>query len=74
MIEAVHFNDCKPENKNIVLPNKNENRIKIFIGNKWVYKGKEEIISDLVDGKYFIMDTHFDTVSEQLNTSTHLII
>jgi hypothetical protein len=70
MIEAVHFNDCKPENKNIVLPNKNEKRIKIFSGNKWVYKGKEEIISDLVDGKYFIMDAHYDNVSEQLNTST----
>ena len=70
MIEAVHFNDCKPENKNIVLPNKNENRIKIFSGNKWVYKIKDDIINDLVDGKYFIMDTHYDSVSNKLKSET----
>jgi len=70
MIEAVHFNDCKPENKNIVLPNKNENRIKIFSGNKWVYKIKDDIINDLVDGKYFIMDTHYDSISNKLKSET----
>ena len=70
MIEAIHFNDAKPENKNIVLPNKNDNKIKIFTGNKWVYKKKDDIINDLVDGKYFIMDTHYDTVSPKLNSHT----
>ena len=70
MIEAIHFNDAKPENKNIVLPNKNDNKIKIFTGNKWVYKKKDDIINDLVDGKYFIMDTHYDTVSPKLNSQT----
>ena len=33
LIEEVHFNDQKPENKNIVLRlNKNDNKIKIFTG------------------------------------------
>jgi hypothetical protein len=70
MIEAVHFNDDKPENKNIVLPNKNDNKIKVFTGNKWIYQDKEETISDLVDGKYFILDSHYDDESINLNAQT----
>ena len=70
MIEAIHFNDDKPENKNIVIPNKNDNKIKIFTGDKWVYKIKDDVISDLVDGKYFIMDKYYDNVQPKLNTNT----
>jgi hypothetical protein len=60
MVEAIHFNDNKPENKNIILPNKRDNKIQIFRNNKWVYKTKDEVISDLIDGKYFIMDAYYD--------------
>jgi len=60
LIEQVHFNNKKPENKNIVLPNKKENKIKIFSGDKWIYKNKCDVINDLVDGKYFILDTHYE--------------
>ena len=42
MIEYVHFNNEKPENKNIVLANKNDNKIKIFSQGKWVYRNKNE--------------------------------
>ena len=58
MIEAIHFNDEKPENKNIMLPNKKENLVKVYEGNKWVYKNKNETITDLVDSKYTIIDDH----------------
>ena len=60
MIEAVHFNDKKPENKNISLTNKKDNLIKIFKDNKWVYQGKEETIHSLVDGKYNILDAFYE--------------
>ena len=60
MIEAVHFNDKKPENKNISLTNVRDNKIKVFTGNKWVYKNKDETINELVDGKYYILDTYYD--------------
>ena len=59
MIEAVHFNDNKPENKNIKFTNKRDNKIKIFSKDKWIYKNKDETISDLMDGKYFILDSHY---------------
>ena len=60
MIEAIHFNDEKPENKNIMLPNKKENLVKVYEGNKWVYKNKNETITDLVDSKYTIIDDHYE--------------
>ena len=34
MIEAVHFNDERPENKNIALTNKKDNKIMVFKNNK----------------------------------------
>ena len=64
MIEAVHFNNDKPENKNILLPNKKDNKMKVFSGDKWVYKDKNETLNDLMDGKYFIMDTHYETICD----------
>lgn len=69
MIEAVHFSNNKPENKNIVIPNKKEDRLKVFTGDKWIYKSKDQLISDLVDGKYFILDTHYENVCNSLSSS-----
>jgi len=59
-IEQVHFNSNKPENQNICISNKKENIIKVFTGNKWVYQDKEQVLNDLVDGKYFILDNHYE--------------
>jgi hypothetical protein len=67
MIEEVHFNDNKPENKNISLSNMRDNKIKIFSDNKWVYKDKDETISDLVDGKYYLLDSHYKVQEESKN-------
>ena len=57
---SVQFNDEKPEIKNIMLPNKKENLLKVYEGDKWVYKNKLETISDLVDSKYNIIDDYND--------------
>jgi len=67
MIEQVHFSEDKPENKNISLTNSRDNKMKVFIGDKWVYKNKDDIIHDLMDGKYFIMDNHYESMCDNLN-------
>ena len=41
--------------------------MKVFTGDKWIYKNKEEIIHDLMDGKYFILDSHYETICDNLN-------
>jgi hypothetical protein len=65
LIEYVHFSETKPENKNIALTNKNDNKIKIFSDNKWVYKNKDETINELMDGKYFILDSFYETCGDK---------
>ena len=67
MIEEVHFSDDKPENKNIELTNSRDNKLKVFTGDKWIYKNKEETINDLLDGKYFILDSHYENICEDFN-------
>ena len=70
LIEYVHFSSDRPENKNIVLTNKNDNKIKIFSQGKWVFRNKNETISNLVDEKYYLLDTHFDITKDSLDPKT----
>ena len=67
MIEKIHFNDEKPENKNIALTNKKDNKIKVFNNNKWSYRNKDEVLHDLIDGKYFILDNYYEDKFKKLN-------
>lgn len=73
LIKEVHFNDNKPENKNILLTNKNDNKVKVFSGNKWIYQNKNETLDKLVDGKYFILDNHFESVSDSLGNKNKTV-
>ena len=57
----------KNQNQNISYPNKKENKIKIFTEGKWVYRNKNDAICDLVDENIFILDSHYESVCEQLN-------
>ena len=69
MIEAVHFNDNKPENKNISLSNIRDNKVKIYSEKGWVYKDKIETINDLVEGKYFILENFYETNTNDLENN-----
>jgi len=62
LIEAIHFNNDKPENKNVILPNLNKNILKIKKDEKWVHKNKEFILLDLIDSKYLMLDDHFNLI------------
>jgi len=67
LIEDIHFNDAVPENKNIVYPNKKENKVKIYKDDKWSYEDKKYIINDLIDDKYNIIEDHYEEYSSELN-------
>ena len=62
LIEAIHFNDTKPENKNVLLPNSNKNILKIKKGERWIHKNKDMILLDLIDSKYVMLDDHFNLI------------
>ena len=69
MIEAVHFNDNKPENRNISLSNIRDNKVKIYSEKGWIYKDKIETINDLVEGKYFILENFYETNTNYLENN-----
>ena len=71
MIEAVHFNDMIPENKNVVIPNVNKNIIKIKRGERWIHRNKDELLKDMIDSKYLILDDHFDLIVNGEKLSKH---
>ena len=63
MIEQVHFNKKKPENKNIAITNKKEKMIKVYKDNKWSYKDRGEIIDDLIQMNYGRLDDYYENVA-----------
>jgi hypothetical protein len=67
LIETIHFNDNMPQNKNIKYPNKKENILSVYQGDKWVYKDKNETINDLIDSKYCVIDNHYDKTNSDLS-------
>ena len=66
MIEEVHFSDKKPENKNLAITNKKENKIKIFKNGSWEFCKKSEIVNDIIHNNYYLLDSHYDDMGEEL--------
>ena len=64
MIEEVHFSEKKPENNNIKLTNKKENYVKVYQGDKWIFKDRKSTIKQLMDNKYTIIDNHYEEYKE----------
>jgi hypothetical protein len=60
LIEKIHFDMNKPENNNIIIPNKKEPYMKVFNIDKWVYKDRKETIKSLVENKYSILEEHYE--------------
>jgi hypothetical protein len=63
MIEAVH---TKPENKNILLPNKKEPYVKVFENAAWKFKDRKETVKDLVDANYNRLDEYYEKDGEKV--------
>jgi hypothetical protein len=72
MIKAIHFNDNKPENKNVIMPNLNKNILKVKNDDKWVHKNKDMILFDMIDSKYLMLDEHYDLIINGQNISKYI--
>ena len=71
MIEKVHFNSKKPENKNIALTNKRDNMIKIFRGKKWKYQDRTFVVDELIKNNYYRLDDFFEEEGKEKMSDTH---
>lgn len=55
-----HFCPEHPENKNIKIEDKNDEMIKIWKDNKWVYRKRNKVLEDLILNKYEILNDKLD--------------
>ena len=65
LIEKIHFNRDKPENINLMITNKRDNKISVYEDGKWVYRNKKKTIQRLIDNKYYILDDHYNDIDEK---------
>ena len=68
LIDYVHFNKKHPENHNIMLSNLRSNLINIHDKDHWILCNKKEIINDLIDKKFEILDEMFDKLNSNPET------
>lgn len=50
LVESIHFNENKPENQNVYIPNwRDKNSALIFDGSKWKLQNTKDVIEELKD-------------------------
>ena len=59
MIEKIHLDENKPENKNIKVPNIRDNTYKVYDQGRWLYKDRDTIIRDMIDAKCYEVDRFY---------------
>ena len=69
LIQKIHFDPEHPENHNIKLTNKKMNYAEIVKNNKWVTANKKQVIDDVIQNSYNLLDEKFadnkDSISER---------
>jgi len=69
LLKHIHFNPKHPENHNIKIPNRKEKFAIVYSNGKWEIRVKKEVIGDMVDTAYNIIDCHYDEVKNTLEFS-----
>ena len=71
MIERVHFNKKKPENKNIALTNKREKMIQVFRRRKWRFQDRFYVVDELIKNNYNRLDEYFEEIGKNKLNDVH---
>jgi len=77
-VKLVHFNDKRPEYKNILITNLRDNIAYIYDGNKFIAQNKENILTELFDNHFGNIESCMDNeeIIKKLNNDylyNHLI-
>lgn len=65
LIKYVHFNPKHPENHNVKITNKKLPYASVWEGNKWTVKDKKEVIENIVDKSFSIIDEHYEVTKDK---------
>ncbi len=71
MIEKVHFNKNKPENKNIALTNKRDKMVKVLHKNGWKYKDKDSTFDEIIKRNYYRLDDYYEEIAKEKLNENH---
>jgi hypothetical protein len=71
LIEKIHFNNCKPENRNIYISNMKDKYIMVYENNNWCLKQKDKEIDDMYDKKEMLLE---DWINEYKHIHPEMII
>jgi hypothetical protein len=67
LIQKIHFDPEHPENHNIKLTNKKMNYAEIVKDNKWVTANKKQVIDDVIQNSYNLLDEKFADNKESIS-------
>ena len=67
LLKDIHFHPEHPENMNIKITNKKLPYVSVFKGDKWELKDKREIIENMVDKGFNILDNQYELDKEGLS-------
>ena len=66
LLKEIHFNKNHPENRTIRIRNKKLKYAEVHNNKKWEYRNKKEVIEDLVEKGYCILDDNFDEEKDKI--------
>ena len=65
LIDKIHFDKDKPENRNIYISNMRNNYVLLYEEGIWKMKNREESINNLIDDKEFIIEEKIEDWKEK---------
>ena len=69
LIKNIHFNPKHPENHNVRITNKKLPYAQIYKNNEWVISDKKEVIENMVDNGFNIIDSFYNEKSDNLDNN-----
>ena len=66
LIKHIHCNPEHPENHNIKITNKKQPFVSVWEEEKWVIKDKKEVLENMVDKGYNLIDDYYDDEGKEI--------
>ena len=64
LIDKIHFDEHKPENRNIYISNMRNNYVLLYEEGVWKMKNRDEIISNMIEDKEMIIEEKIEDWKE----------
>ena len=69
LIKDIYFHPEHPENRNVKITNKKLPYVSVYKGNKWVLHDKNQVIENMVDKGFTIIDTEYGNIKDKMHYS-----